>query len=391
MIKNRYINVICIFIVIVTLSVSVLFMYSPNFGVVKSQKTPEYATLFSTDKVHEIDIQINESTWNDMLENAINEEYVQANVVIDGQTVSGIGIRPKGNSSLSTIVRSDSDRYSFKVEFDHYSNKINYKGLDMLVLNNISQDNTYMKDYVCYQMMNEMGAIAPLSSFINVKVNGEDWGLYLAAEGIGESFAQRVYGNNFGEIYKPDTDEMGAEKIGNQVNNIDAEKIGNQANNKESTINKPDVDGQQPANIEGGMPDMSKFVDENGKVDMQKAMEAAQNGGLGKDMKEMATGGARGGFGGRNSSVTSLVYVDDDSDSYSAIFDNAVFNTSNADKKRLITAIKKLNEREDIENVVDVDEVIRYFVVHNFVLNSDSYTGSIIHNYYLSEKDGQLS
>ena len=40
---------------------------------------------------------------------------------------------------------------------------------------------------------------------------------------------------------------------------------------------------------------------------------------------------------------------------------------------------------------MDVDEVIRYFVVHNFVCNFDSYTGSMIHNYYLYEEDGQLS
>ncbi len=34
---------------------------------------------------------------------------------------------------------------------------------------------------------------------------------------------------------------------------------------------------------------------------------------------------------------------------------------------------------------------IRYFVVHNYVCNGDSYTGSIIHNYYLHESDGRLS
>ncbi len=31
------------------------------------------------------------------------------------------------------------------------------------------------------------------------------------------------------------------------------------------------------------------------------------------------------------------------------------------------------------------------FVVHNFVVNGDSYTGSMIHNYYLYEQDGKLS
>lgn len=35
--------------------------------------------------------------------------------------------------------------------------------------------------------------------------------------------------------------------------------------------------------------------------------------------------------------------------------------------------------------------MIHYFVVHNFVLNFDSYTGSMIHNYYLYEADGVLS
>ena len=36
-------------------------------------------------------------------------------------------------------------------------------------------------------------------------------------------------------------------------------------------------------------------------------------------------------------------------------------------------------------------QVIRYFVIHNFVGNGDSYTGSMVHNYYLYEKDGKMS
>ncbi|MGN1120219.1 MAG: CotH kinase family protein, partial [Oscillospiraceae bacterium] len=40
---------------------------------------------------------------------------------------------------------------------------------------------------------------------------------------------------------------------------------------------------------------------------------------------------------------------------------------------------------------VDAEQVIRYFVAHNFLCNGDSYTGSMIHNYYLYEEDGRLS
>lgn len=86
-----------------------------------------------------------------------------------------------------------------------------------------------------------------------------------------------------------------------------------------------------------------------------------------------------------------LQYIDDDTDSYSNIFDNAKTDITDADKERLIASLKTLSEGEDVESVVDVDKVIRYFVVHNFLCNGDSYTGSMVHNYYLYEKDGVLS
>ena len=101
--------------------------------------------------------------------------------------------------------------------------------------------------------------------------------------------------------------------------------------------------------------------------------------------------GGFGGFGGMGSNDVKLQYIDDDIDSYSNIFNNAKTDITKADKKRLISSLKALSEGNDIASVVNVDEVIRYFVVHNFLCNGDSYTGMMIHNYYLYEKDGQLS
>ena len=40
-------------------------------------------------------------------------------------------------------------------------------------------------------------------------IDGEDWGLYLAVEGVEESFLLRNYGTDYGELYKPDSMEMG--------------------------------------------------------------------------------------------------------------------------------------------------------------------------------------
>lgn len=56
----------------------------------------------------------------------------------------------------------------------------------------------------------------------------------------------------------------------------------------------------------------------------------------------------------------------------------------------MIRSLKSLSEQSNIETTVNIEEVIRYFVVHNFLCNGDSYTGQMVHNYYLYEKEGQL-
>lgn len=91
------------------------------------------------------------------------------------------------------------------------------------------------------------------------------------------------------------------------------------------------------------------------------------------------------------SSDVKLQYIDDDPASYENIWNNAKTDITKADQSRLIESLKKLSDGEDIESVVDTLQVIRYFVVHNYICNDDSYTGMMIHNYYLYEKDGQLA
>lgn len=163
--------------------------------------------LFDTASVHTIDIVTED--WEGFLETAQRAEYSLCSLVIDGETYENVAIRGKGNTSLTQVEQYGNSRYSFKVEFDHYDNALNYYGLDKLSLNNLIQDNTMLKDYLCYQLMGSFGVDAPLCSFVYITVNGEDWGLYLAVEGVEESFLQRNYGSGYGELYKPDSQSMG--------------------------------------------------------------------------------------------------------------------------------------------------------------------------------------
>lgn len=205
MIKHRNIDAICAFITAATLILTLLFMNGRALGLVHKSTVPPYALrIFDDSAVHAIDIQIAPDAWTAMIVNARAEEYVDCTVVIDGEAFENVAVRPKGNNSKNLIYRYGSDRYSLKIEFDHYSDGLSYYGLDKLSLNSSFQDNAYMKDYMTYDMMRHMNVPAPLCSYAWVTVNGGDWGLFVAVEEMEDAFLRRNFGTNHGNLYKPD-------------------------------------------------------------------------------------------------------------------------------------------------------------------------------------------
>lgn len=185
-----------------------LFLAAAYFWVGKAEETDSryaYAEhLFREDAVNEIDIQIAEADWQDMLENPLAEEYHRADVVINGETVGNVAIRTKGNTSLTFVASSDSDRYSFKLDFDYFEDGGNYYGLKKLNLNNNYSDSSSMREYLSYKILDAMGVPVPGCSYTHITVNGEEWGLYLAVEAIDEVFLETHFADASGDLYKPD-------------------------------------------------------------------------------------------------------------------------------------------------------------------------------------------
>lgn len=481
---HKHFDKICCVVLALTVLLTIIFMNGELLGIEIASKVMGYESrLFDTSKVHTVNIIMD--NWDDFIENCQSEEYYPCTVVIDNDAYKNVAIRGKGNTSLTQVASYGNDRYSFKIEFDRYDSTKKYYGLDKLCLNNIIQDNTYVKDYLVYQMMNSMGVSAPLCSYVYVSVNSEEWGLYLAVEGIEESFLQRNYSSNYGELYKPDSMSMGGgrgngkgfdmENFSNPFDTDEKKQVENSDENttlkSESTTQsvgenetttafenpngfssqmpneKPDNNGgnfqnsdMTPPNAmggemgennfpQGGMMEMpNKEADKNvedfngsfpeggmtppempqesensstiqnteGALENEETTQPFdenntdfKNNFSGDELKEIMNGKDNSGTGMSSDDVL-LKYIDDNTESYSNIFDNAKTDITNSDKERLIASLKKLSLGEDLENTVDVEKVIKYFVVHNFVLNFDSYTGSMIHNYYLYEKDGKM-
>lgn len=313
-----------------------------------SAATMEYeSTLFDTSEIMTVNIIMDEDQWQELLDNAISEEYYACDVEINGETISNVGIRAKGNTSLSSIANDpDTDRYSFKIKFDKYVDGQTCMGLDKLVLNNNFADATNRKEALVYDMFQYLGADASLYNYAKISVNGEYWGSYLALEAVEDSFKLRNYGVSDGKLYKPETMGMGNDQKEEGSNLMDRPE------RPQGDFDQADMD-EKFRNPQGGHDDFGSFGNRNGGADLN--------------------------------------YVDDDADSYSTIWDGADGKVTDSDKERVVTAIKNINEGTDLTTYLDVDNILKYMAVHEFVVNLDSLSGNMAHNFYLYENDGQLN
>ena len=202
MIRHRLVDQICLAGLVVALMITaVLSMWASvqeENGVAMAYET----RLFDDTRVHTIDITIDD--WGAPIEEAQEERYVPCTMTIDDEVFRQVGIRAKGNNSLRLTSEYELTRYSLKVEFDHYLPQGNYHGLDKLSLDASFQDNSYLKTVLAFDMMRFMGVPTPLCSYAWVRVNGEDWGLFLAVEECEEAFASRNFGWDHGVLYQPD-------------------------------------------------------------------------------------------------------------------------------------------------------------------------------------------
>ncbi len=403
MIESKKINVIAIIAVCAALAVTVLIIGFSDSEAAKEARQADYIDEMFGEEVISVDILVDDETWSAMLENAQAKEYIMADVIVNGVTYKSAGVRTKGNASLTQVRGTESpERYSLRLKFDEYIKGQTCLGLDELVLNNLITDATYMKEYMSMDVMRYIGVDAPLTNYADISVNGEKFGFYVAMESYGESYNKRVYEDNTGNYYNVKTMQMGG---------------GRGAPGGAPAGGVPPGGGGPPEGMQGNPPEgMPPSPPEGFPEGMPEGMPDIQGGPPAWDGEpsggEMPADGADGempqrewrvpatadwndragfvGMGGGSAGGT-LEYTDDELSSYPAIFENASGSVSSADQRKVIEALKNLSTGTDLEKYFDVDAILRYFAAHTVVVNLDSYYSSMAQNYFLYERDGQVS
>jgi hypothetical protein len=126
-------------------------------------------------------------------------------VVVDGQTLTDVGIRKKGFfGSLSDT------KPSLKLDFGEFASGQHLEGLERMTLNNSLQDPAYVKQCLGYDILAKAGIPSPRCNFAHVRVHVTDASgtttavdsLYVNVESIKEPFLGRVFGDATGRTYE---------------------------------------------------------------------------------------------------------------------------------------------------------------------------------------------
>ncbi|MCB8922678.1 MAG: CotH kinase family protein [Ardenticatenaceae bacterium] len=141
-----------------------------------------------------------------------NPMWVPATIEFNGLTWNNVGVRYKGNSSLTSGWRSGDAKLPLKLDFDEFEDEYpeidnqRFYGFKQLSLANGFSDASFLRDAVTADILAEAGLPAAETAFYEITLDyGEgpvSLGLYTAIEVIDDTVVERVFGSDDGNIYE---------------------------------------------------------------------------------------------------------------------------------------------------------------------------------------------
>lgn len=140
--------------------------------------------------------------------------WVEATVEFNGITWNHVGVRYKGNSSLTSAWNSGSLKMPLKLDFDEFEDTYpevdnqRFYGFKQISLANGFSDDTYLRETVTYDLMRQSGLIASNTAFYEIILDyGEgpvSLGIYTAVEVVDDTVIENALGDDDGNIYEGD-------------------------------------------------------------------------------------------------------------------------------------------------------------------------------------------
>lgn len=317
--------------------------YALNQETQGAAKDGTYDRYFLKEDVQEVRIKVDENNLNYLLQNAGSKPTVMTDsVTIGDQTVRYTGLKTKGNYTLNATNQDDtSDRFSFTINFGKYIKKKkygakqNFFGANKISFNNFYFDRSMMVEYFAMRLMTEMGVPTPQYGLAKLYINDKFYGVYFMVEAMDSSIIE-------------------------QAQNIDADDVSDYLT--------------KPADSTAGSSDGSKLkytsaldslIQADGTFDLSSVLKKNDN-------KEYEASGDL---------LKQQALWEGDSDTLQDVVETLPTVLSWEKKLNQLGSGKnfsgtKITVDSDeyislLSEIMDVDEVVRYFAVHSFLVQLD--------------------
>ncbi len=310
-----------------------------------------YSEYFLKDSLQTVSITIDENNMNYLLQNAVDEPNVMTtSVTIGDQTIGYAGLKTKGNYTKIATDATTSDRFSFTINFGKFVTKKthgakqNFYGLAKVSFNNLYFDKIAMKEYCALKLMDEMGIPTPEYGVAKLYINDEYYGVYFMVEAVDSTIMERY---------------------------LQTDDVSDYLLKTEGTNFQYDVA-------------LDEYKDENGEFTLESLSSVLYEN---EDGDYVADGVL----------ANSSALWESDDDTLQDVAELLPTVLTWQDKLNLLSQGKDfegnaidVNSTEYeklLEEIMDVDEVLRYFAVHSFIIQQDNMFDNF-QNYalYISEE-----
>ncbi len=151
--------------------------------------------IFDQTRLHEVRIEMDPDDWESLRANYLTNQYYAVNISLDNTVVPQVGIRSRGTGSR------DARKPGLKVDFNKYVSGQEFHGYKSLVLDNLVQDASLLRERLAFKVFEAMGIPAPQNAFARLTVNGGYIGVYNLVESVSKPFLKARFGDDSGNLF----------------------------------------------------------------------------------------------------------------------------------------------------------------------------------------------
>jgi spore coat protein H len=146
--------------------------------------------------LHDLRIWVNARDLAELHQTYEQNTYYPADMEWAGVRIRNVGIRSRGSGSRNPI------KLGLKVDFNRYVDGQKFQGLSSLVLDNMWQDPSLIREATAMALLTDMNFPAPREAFCRFYINGVYQGVYSIVEPIDSAFLKRALGESSGNLYE---------------------------------------------------------------------------------------------------------------------------------------------------------------------------------------------